>query len=111
MISARKLYLLSVPAIAAISLTAGTGVAVADDDSYLAQIHKIGLTGDKDTLIQLGHLICADRSAGETPDQLAQVVQSKTRGSASVTRPAWSAPRNPITAPNSSTGPPLLRAH
>lgn len=52
----------------------------ADDDAYLAQIHKIGLTGDKDGLIQLGHLICADRSAGETPDQLAQVVQSKNPG-------------------------------
>ncbi len=80
MISARKLCLLSVPAIAAVSLTMGTGIAVADDDSYLAQIHKIGLTGDKDALIQLGHLICADRSAGETPDQLAQVVQSKNPG-------------------------------
>ena len=76
MISPRKLYLLSAPAIVAAALTVGTGVAVADDDSYLAQIHKIGLTGDKDSLIQLGHLICADRSAGETPDQLAQVVQS-----------------------------------
>ncbi len=80
MISARKLCLLSVPAIAAVSLTVGTGVAAADDDGYLAQIHKIGLTGDKDSLIQLGHLICADRSAGETPDQLAQVVQSKNPG-------------------------------
>lgn len=80
MISARKLYLLSAPAIVAAALTVGTGVAVADDDSYLAQIHKIGLTGDKDALIQLGHLICADRSAGETPDQLAQVVQSKNPG-------------------------------
>ncbi|MCV7426179.1 DUF732 domain-containing protein [Mycobacterium montefiorense] len=79
-ISARKLCLLSVPAIAAVSLTVGTGVAVADDDGYLAQIKKIGLTGDSTALIQLGHLICADRANGDTPDQLAQVVQKQNPG-------------------------------
>ncbi|MCV7167730.1 DUF732 domain-containing protein [Mycobacterium stomatepiae] len=79
--SARKLFLVSAPAIAvAGALTVGTGIAVADDDGYLAQIHKIGLTGDSTGLIQLGHLICADRANGETPDQLAQVVQSKNPG-------------------------------
>ena len=80
MISARKLYLLSAPAIVAAALTAGTGVAVADDDGYLAQIKKIGLTGDSTALIQLGHLICVDRANGDTPDQLAQVVQKQNPG-------------------------------
>ncbi len=74
MISARQLSFLIAPALVAAALTFGTGIAVADDDSYLAQIHKIGLTGDKDSLI------FADRSAGETPDQMAQVVQSKNPG-------------------------------
>jgi hypothetical protein len=79
-ISARKLYLLTAPAIIATTLTVGTGVAVADDDGYLAQIKKIGLTGDPTGLIQLGHLICADRANGDTPDQLAQVVQKQNPG-------------------------------
>jgi hypothetical protein len=79
-ISARKLYLLTAPAIIATTLTVGTGIAVADDDGYLAQIKKIGLTGDPTGLIQLGHLICADRANGDTPDQLAQVVQKQNPG-------------------------------
>jgi hypothetical protein len=82
-ISARKLCLLSVPVIAAISLTAGTGVAVADDDAYLAQLKKIGVSwpsGDDYKLISLGHAICADRTAGKTPDALAGDVQSALSG-------------------------------
>ena len=77
MISGRRLRLLSIPAVVAASLTLGTGVAVADDDSYIAQVHSLGMSGDRDSLIALGHAICADRSSGSTPDQLAQVVQTK----------------------------------
>ncbi|MHA7649493.1 DUF732 domain-containing protein [Mycobacterium sp. ML4] len=40
---------------------------------------KLGFTGDKDTMIALGHAICADRSQGCTPDELAKVVQTKFR--------------------------------
>jgi Protein of unknown function (DUF732) len=82
-ISARKLCLLSVPAIAAVALTAGTGVAVADDDAYLAQLKKIGVSwpsGDDYKLISLGHAICSDRVAGKTPDALAGDVQSTLSG-------------------------------
>jgi hypothetical protein len=75
--SVRGLRLLTIPAVVAAALTVGSGVAVADDDSYLAQMTKLGFSGDKDTLIALAHAICADRSTGFTPDQLAQVVQTK----------------------------------
>jgi len=79
-ITARRLRLLSIPAIVAASLALSTGVAAADDDAYVAQVHSLGLTGDRDALISLGHAICADRSSGATPDQLAQVVQTKFTG-------------------------------
>ncbi|WP_414686524.1 DUF732 domain-containing protein [Mycobacterium sp.] len=75
--SVRKLRLLCIPAVAAAALSLNSGIAVADDDSYLAQMSKLGFTGDKDTMIALGHAICADRSQGMTPDDLAKVVQTK----------------------------------
>jgi len=75
--SFRRLRLLCIPAIVAAALTMSSGIAVADDDSYLAQMGKLGFTGDKDNMIALGHAICADRSQGFTPDDLAKVVQTK----------------------------------
>ncbi len=75
--SVHGLRMLCIPAAVAAALTLGSGVAVADDDSYLAQMGKLGFTGDKDTMIALGHAICADRSQGMTPDDLAKVVQTK----------------------------------
>lgn len=75
--SVRGLRLLCIPAIAAAAFTASSGIAVADDDSYLAQMTKLGFSGDKDNLISLAHAICADRSQGFTPDELAKVVQTK----------------------------------
>jgi hypothetical protein len=75
--SLRGLRLLVIPAIVATGFSLSSGIALADDDAYLAQMSKLGFTGDKDTMIALGHAICADRSMGETPDQLAKVVQTK----------------------------------
>ncbi|MDP7726857.1 DUF732 domain-containing protein [Mycobacterium gordonae] len=75
--SLRGLRLLVVPAIVATGFSLSSGIALADDDAYLAQMGKLGFSGDKDTMIALGHAICADRSQGYTPDQLAQVVQTK----------------------------------
>lgn len=75
--SVRGLRLLCIPAVVAAALTVGTGIAVADDDSYIAQMTKLGFSGDKDTMIALAHAICSDRSTGDTPDQLAHVVQTK----------------------------------
>lgn len=75
--SIRGLRLLCIPALATAAFAMSSGVALADDDAYLAQMSKLGLTGDKDTLIALGHAICADRSQGYTPDQLAKVVETK----------------------------------
>ncbi|BAX93822.1 DUF732 domain-containing protein [Mycobacterium shigaense] len=75
--SVRGLRLMCIPVVVAAALTVGSGVAVADDDSYIAQLTKLGFSGDRDSLIALGHAICSDRSTGYTPDQLAQVVQTK----------------------------------
>jgi Protein of unknown function (DUF732) len=75
----RKLHLLSVPAIVAASLFMGTGVALADDDAYIAKLHSLGVTwpaGEDGDAIALGHSICADRAAGKTPDQLATEVHT-----------------------------------
>lgn len=77
--SVRGLRLITIPALVAAALTIGSGVAVADDDGYLAQLKKIGVVwqpGGDSTLIALGHAICANRSAGQTPDQLAADVHS-----------------------------------
>jgi hypothetical protein len=75
--SVRGLRLLCIPAIVATALTVGSGIAVADDDSYIAQMTKLGFSGDRGDLITLAHAICTDRGNGYTPDQLAQVVQTK----------------------------------
>ncbi|SPM41500.1 hypothetical protein X425_00812 [Mycobacterium numidiamassiliense] len=77
--SVRGLRLLCIPAAIAAVLTAGSGVATADDDGYLAQLKKIGVVwqpGGDSTLISLGHAICSNRAAGQTPDQLAADVHS-----------------------------------
>lgn len=74
-----RLHLLAVPAVVAAALTVGSGVAAADDDGYLAQLKKIGVTwqpGGESSLISLGHAICSDRAAGKTPDELATDVKS-----------------------------------
>lgn len=63
------LRMLCIPAVVAAALTVGSGIAVADDDGYLAQLKKIGVAwqpGGDTTLIQLGHAICSDRAAGKT---------------------------------------------
>ncbi|QGW33013.1 hypothetical protein MAA44156_02815 [Mycobacterium avium subsp. avium] len=73
------LRMLCIPAAVAAALTVGSGIAVADDDGYLAQLKKIGVAwqpGGDTTLIQLGHAICSDRAAGKTPDELAADVHS-----------------------------------
>jgi Protein of unknown function (DUF732) len=75
--SVRGLRLLCIPAAIAVAATLSSGIASADDESYLAQMGKLGFTGDKDTMIALGHAICADRSQGMTPDDLAKVVETK----------------------------------
>jgi Protein of unknown function (DUF732) len=81
MMSVRKLHLLSVPAIVAASLFTGTAVALADspDDQYIAKLHSLGVTwpaGEDSDAISLGHTICADRTAGKTPDQMAADIHS-----------------------------------
>jgi hypothetical protein len=75
--SVRGLRLLTIPAVVAAALTVGSGVAVADDDAYIAQMTKLGFSGDRDGMIALAHAICSDRSSGYTPDQLAKVVETK----------------------------------
>jgi hypothetical protein len=79
--SRRWLATLTIPVIVGAAVITGTAVAVADstDDSYIAQLHKLGFTwpaGDDSDMIAVGHQICADRNAGKTPDQIAQDIHS-----------------------------------
>lgn len=73
----RAVHLLTIPAVVAAALTLGSGVAVADDDSYIAALARVNITGDRAGLISLGQAICADRAQGDPPDALAKVVQTK----------------------------------
>ena len=48
------LRLLFIPAVVAVTLTVGSGIAAADDDGYLGQLKKIGVAwqpGGEGTLI------------------------------------------------------------
>lgn len=63
------LRMLCIPAVVAAALTVGSGIAVADDDGYLAQLKKIGVAwqpGGDTTLIQLGRDLLGPRR-GQNP--------------------------------------------
>jgi hypothetical protein len=80
-ISVRRLRLMTIPVIVAASFTTGTAIALADspDDQYIAKLHSLGVTwpaGEDSDAISLGHTICADRTAGKTPDQMAADIHS-----------------------------------
>ena len=75
--SGRRLRLLSIPAVVAASLTVGTGVAVADDDSYSLK-SKVGHeVADKrlPDRARTRHLRRPQQRS--TPDQWPRVVQTK----------------------------------
>lgn len=79
----------AVPAIAGAALAVSTAIAGADatDDAFLAQMHKLGFTwpaGDDADIVSMGHQICSDRNAGQTPDQIAQDIH-KTLGAKGIT--------------------------
>ena len=69
------------------ALFTGTGIALADDDAFLAQMHKLGFTwpaGDDSDIVSMRHQICADRNAGKTPDRIAADIHS-TLGAKGIT--------------------------
>ncbi|OBI98949.1 DUF732 domain-containing protein [Mycobacterium asiaticum] len=75
----------AVPVLVGAALTMGTGIALADstDDSFLSKMHSLGFTwpaGDDSDIVSMGHQICADRTAGKTPDQIAQDIHTTLGG-------------------------------
>lgn len=89
MFSARLLAKLAVPVMVGAALTTGTAIALADstDDAFLSKMHQLGFSwpaGDDSDIVSMGHQICADRTAGKTPDQIAQDIHS-TLGAKGIT--------------------------
>jgi hypothetical protein len=84
--SPRRLGNLTIPVIiAAATITTSTAIAVADstDDAFIAKMHSLGVTwpaGEDSVAISLGHAICADRNAGNTPDAIATDVHNQLNG-------------------------------
>jgi hypothetical protein len=81
MLPPRWLATLTIPVMVGAALTTGTAIALADntDDAYIAQMHKLGFTwpaGEDSDIISAGHQICADRTAGKTPDAIATDIHS-----------------------------------
>jgi len=81
MSSPRWLAALSIPVMVGAALITASAVAVADatDDAFIAKLHSLGFTwpaGDDSDIVSMGHQICADRSAGKTPDAIAQDIHS-----------------------------------
>ena len=79
--SPRWLAGLAAPMMVGAALLTSTATAVADvtDDAFVTQMHKLGFTwpaGDDSTIVSMGHQICADRTAGKTPDAIAQDIHS-----------------------------------
>jgi len=89
MSSRRWLARLTVPVIVSAALTTSTAIALADstDDTFIAKMHSLGFTwpsGDDSNIISMGHQICADRTAGKTPDAIASDIHS-TLGAEGIT--------------------------
>jgi hypothetical protein len=85
MSSHRWLTRLAAPVMVGAALTMSTAIAVADstDDAFLGQMHKLGFSwpaGDDSDIVSMGHQICADRTAGKTPDQIAQDIHTTLGG-------------------------------
>lgn len=81
MTSRRWLNALSLPVIVGAALMSGSAVAAADaaDDAFLTRMQTLGFTwpdGEDSAIVALGHKICADRTAGKTPDAIAQNIHS-----------------------------------
>jgi hypothetical protein len=89
MSSRRWLLRLAVPVMVGAALTSTSAIALADatDDTFLAKMHTLGFTwpaGDDSDIISMGHAICADRTAGKTPDAIASDIHS-TLGAKGIT--------------------------
>ncbi|MDT5259432.1 MAG: hypothetical protein QOD10_4512 [Mycobacterium sp.] len=89
MFAPRWLTKLTIPVIVGAALTSGTAVALADatDDTFLGKMHTLGFTwpaGEDSDIIAMGHQICADRTAGKTPDAIAADIHS-TLGAKGIT--------------------------
>jgi hypothetical protein len=84
--SPRRLGKLTIPVIiAAATITTSTAIAAADatDDAFIAKMHSLGVTwpqGEDSIAVAMGHAICADRNAGNTPDQVASEVHKSLNG-------------------------------
>jgi len=81
MSSRRWLARLTIPVIVGAALTTGSAIAAADatDDAFLSKMHTLGFTwpaGDDSDIVSMGHQICADRTAGKTPDAIAADIHS-----------------------------------
>ncbi|MEY8016284.1 DUF732 domain-containing protein [Mycobacterium servetii] len=91
MTSPRGLIALAVPVIIGAVLMPGAAVAAADaaDDAFLSRMQTLGFTwpnGEDSAIVALGRKICADRTAGKTPDEIADHIHS-TLGPEIVTFP------------------------
>ncbi|OBJ59586.1 DUF732 domain-containing protein [Mycobacterium asiaticum] len=85
MSSHRWMTKVAVPVMVGAALAMGTGIALADstDDSFLSKMHSLGFSwpaGDDSDIVSMGHQICADRTAGKTPDQIAQDIHTTLGG-------------------------------
>ncbi|ORA13018.1 DUF732 domain-containing protein [Mycobacterium asiaticum] len=85
MSSHRWMTKVAVPVMVGAALATGTGIALADstDDSFLSKMHSLGFSwpaGDDSDIVSMGHQICADRTAGKTPDQIAQDIHTTLGG-------------------------------
>ncbi|HET7072591.1 MAG TPA: DUF732 domain-containing protein [Mycobacterium sp.] len=81
MLPPRWLAKLIIPVLVGAALTSSTAIAMADstDDTYLTKLHGLGFSwnsGSDSDMIAIGHQICADRSAGKTPDAIAADIHS-----------------------------------
>jgi hypothetical protein len=81
MLPPRWLAKLITPVLVGAALTSSTAIAMADstDDTYLTKLHGLGFSwnsGSDSDMIAIGHQICADRSAGKTPDAIAADIHS-----------------------------------
>lgn len=84
MTSPRGPIALSAAVIIGAVLTPGPAVAAADsadaaDDAFLSRMQTLGFTwpnGEDSAIVALGRKICADRTAGKTPDEIAYHIHS-----------------------------------
>ncbi|WP_407687019.1 DUF732 domain-containing protein [Mycobacterium sp. HUMS_1102779] len=94
MMSLRRLAALSAPVFVGIALLPTPAPALADaagdsDDTFLAQMHRLGFTwpaGEDAPIVALGTQICAERKDGKTPDSISQDIHSAL-GSRTITFP------------------------